>query len=145
MRLLEPRGEAEGSVPCTPEKTEAPADSHVRPLASSVTFCLRMLSWAPDVWTVAWEDSVGEETPVDAVSGAAGWQGLLTSMGWEGWKSGCLHFSLNVYPGPPKLLVGSLWAHQTTWGPGVQAGDGWNGHAELTWPLGIGSSFFGCS
>lgn len=71
MRLLEPRGEAEGSAPCTSEKTEAPAESHVRPLASPVTFCLQTLSRAPDVWTVAWEDPVGEETPVDAVSGAA--------------------------------------------------------------------------
>lgn len=115
MRLLEARGEAEGSAPCTPEKTEAPAESHVRPPAFPVTFCLQTLSRAPDVWTVAWEDSVGEETPVDAVLGATSWQGLLTSMGWEDWTSGCLH----VHPGSPKLLVVSLWAHRTTWGPGV--------------------------
>lgn len=28
MRLLEPRGEAEGSAPCTPKKTEAPTVSN---------------------------------------------------------------------------------------------------------------------
>ncbi|CAI9173726.1 unnamed protein product [Rangifer tarandus platyrhynchus] len=105
-------------------------------LGQHLTFCLQTLSRAPDVWTVAWEDSVGEETPVDAVLGAASWQGLLTSMGWEDWTSGCLH----VHPGSPKLLVVSLWAHRTTWGPGVQAGDGWNDHAEFTWPLGTSSS-----
>lgn len=52
----------------------------------------------------------------------------------------CLHFSLNVHPGSPTLLVVSLWAHRTTWRPGVQAGDGWNSDAEFTWPLGTGST-----
>lgn len=40
-----------------------------------------------------------------------------------------------------KLLVGSLWAHRTMWGPGAQVGgSGWTGHSELTWPLGNGYS-----